>query len=703
MNLQPLPLPPDQGAILASLAQQQALTATLGQADPQAGQTIPHAVEPLPASTLYRYYMAWESAKSAEIHEQYLARRYYHSKQWTDAEIRELKRRRQPVVTANRIKRKVDFLVGVEQRLRRDVKAYPRTPEHEGDAHIATAGLRFVQDTTLWPRHASDATHDALIAGIGVIFQGVMLKRGRAEIVKRHVPADRFFYDPRSERWDFSDARYLGVHQWMDIDEAVEMLPQSAEMIDALASSGGSGPGVLPSDWAKEQTWLDNERRRIRIIEIHYKQRSQWLYDYLCGSVSLLPVEQQDRMSPYLDEDDNTTHPYNAWSPYVDEAGNRYGVVRDMFSPQDEINKRRSKMLHMLSVRQTMAEKGAVEDVDAMKRELARPDGHVEINPGATQNGSFQILDQTAQTQGQAELLIESKAEIENLGPNPGLIGRGVEKQSGRAILAQQNSGMTELSPVFERCREWKLGTFRKDWGLVRQFWTGERWIRITGNSEAPQFLGINQIMQDPMMGRVAIRNDITRIDVDIILEEGPDTITMQEELLDQLGSMGPGAVPPEVLIQLSNVKEKEKVLKMISDAKAPPPELQAMAERMAKLEAMLKAAQVDKTRADAEKTRTDALTQLIEAGVLPEDLGAFPLTYREPTEVERMGAALDASVAPPPGAPQPPSPPQGGGANPAALAGMPRPPNPMGPGEPRLNQAGGLPMPGAPPGVPMQ
>ena len=95
MNLQPLPIPPDQGAMLAAMAQQQALGTTMAQADPF-GQAIPAAVPPLPADTLYRYYQAWESAKQAEIHEQYTARRYYHGKQWTDREIRELKRRRQP-------------------------------------------------------------------------------------------------------------------------------------------------------------------------------------------------------------------------------------------------------------------------------------------------------------------------------------------------------------------------------------------------------------------------------------------------------------------------------------------------------------------------------------------------------------------------------------------------------------------------------
>lgn len=697
------------GTDIMAQSHQMALGSTIGMMDQDTQGAIPAAVEPLPADVLYRYYLSWESAKYAEIHEAYQARRYYHGKQWTDEEKRELKRRRQPVVTDNRVKRKVDFLVGVEQRLRRDVKAYPRTPDHENEAWLATAGLRFVQDITHAPQQFSDGTLDGLISGIGVLYQGFEMKQGKVEVCKRHVQADRFWYDPRSEKWDFSDARFLGLHQWMDIDEALELIPQAAEMIDALAGSGiggSSGMGSVPSDWAKEKNWIDTDRRRIHIIEIHYKHQGQWLYDYLCGSVSLLPKEQTDRMNPYLDENGATTHPYLAWSPYVDENGDRYGVIRDMFSPQDEINKRRSKALHMLSVRQTWAEQGAVKDTDELKRELARPDGHVVVAPGK----NFNILDQTAQIQGQFELLQDAKAAIENLGPNPGLAGRGVESQSGRAILAQQNSGMTELSPVFERCREWKLKSFRKDWDLVKQGWTGERWIRVTGQADAPEFLGINQIVETQY--GIQLKNDITRIDVDIILEEGPDTITMQEELLEQLSQLGPGVVPPEVLIQLSNIKDKDKVLKMLTDARAPPPELVAMQKRMGDLEAMLKASEVDKNVATSEKTRADVITALLGSGlpveVIQAALQAFPLSpyYGQPTEVQLMGSALNMDP-PMQGAPQQGRPPGSGGPPGAVSGGNPRPAVPG--QEPKLNQAGGLPFPSQPqqqaqpPGVPMQ
>ncbi len=685
-----------------------------------------------PADTLHNFYLAWEQAKTAEIHEQYMASRYYHGKQWTDAEIRELKRRKQPVTTKNRIKRKVDFLVGVEQRLRRDPKCYPRTPVAEKAAYVATSCLRQVEDETKWPAIASAATKDALIRGIGVVWQGAKLVKGRPEVRKAHIPADRFFYDPCSEQLDFSDVRFLGEWQWLDMDQAAELLPFASKMIETLATAGAEGSlSVLPQEFDKSknwQTWIDTRKRLIRITSIWYRCHGKWMYDYLVGPVSLCPPEM-DCVSPYQGDDDENEHPYQAWSPYIDERGDRYGVVRDMMPLQDGINKRSSKMLHMLNVRQVVMEKGAVDDVEKARRELASPDGVIERNKGF----EFETVDQTAQTQGQFELLQEDKAEIENLGPNPGLIGRGVENQSGRAILAQQNSGMTELSPVFECCREWKLKVYNRDWRLIRQFWSGERYIRVTADPRSVEFLSINRVIEDPMTGQIQMENALAEMEVDVILDEGPDTVTLREELMDNLAQLGPQAVPAEILIEMSDWPEKDVLLKRLQEAKSPPPELMEMQKRMGALEELLKAAQVDKQVADTDAQRATTMKTLAEisapkpapaaggsakpapggkpvstpapvapqrdSGVIANDLlltsrlmsELYPIYYREPSvfDTVKMSPGPGEQMAPPPNAMMPDSGPEGMPMD----GGAPQMPNPMMAQEPQLDAPGGLPL----------
>lgn len=618
-----------------------------------------------------RRFHAYERDKEREQQEQRQHRRYYHSKQWTDEELRRLKARGQPPITDNRIGRKIDFLVGVEQRMRRDPKAYPRTPKDEQSADTATAGLRFICDQNRWETHASNVAHDGMVTGIGVIWIGVENGPEGPDPCIKPVQVDRFFYDPRSERPDFSDAQYMGLHLWQDIDDAKARFPIHAEHLEQMLDRNSSFSGGLAVDQDRAQQWGDFEMRRVRIVEywerrIHNAQLMGttsinaprvaycWYYSFFTGSVEL-----EGGVSPYQDEFGLPDLPYVAWSPYVDERGDRYSPIRNMRSMQDEINHRRSKFLHMVNVRQVHTRKGELEDVDETRRQLSRPDGVIEHNGewGKTTG----IVDQNDQVKGQMDLLLEAQSALENLGPNPGLIGKGggVADQSGRAILAQRDSGMTELSPVFERLRDWKLRCYRKMWGRAKQCWTSERWIRITDDEGAPSFIGLNQYQQHPQTGQIVGQNIVSQIDVDIILDEGPDTITMNEELLQQFSQLGEAAAGPlgKIMIELSNVPRKQELLKMIDKATAPAPEMMEMQQRMAKLEELLKAAMVDEKVAAVEAKRAETLSKLMTAftpqqqqvddltgmpkGPAPsapdmslafEMMQAFPLQYSIPT-----------------------------------------------------------------------
>lgn len=695
-------------------------------APPQDGLQYVEGMEPalelmpvadrLPATSLWRMYQAWETAKQAENLEMYESAKYYHGKQYTDAELKELKRRRQPPTVKNRIRRKVDFLVGVEQRLRRDPKAFPRNPNGEAAAPVATSVLRAVQDLTKWPAVASECARDALIRGIGVEWAGITrTRKGQIEIKKNHVKGDRFFYDPRSEDWDFQDAQYLGEASWMDIEQAKEMMPWASEAIEQLGeyASGNRSLGALPQLFDKEKNWtqyVDTQKRRLYVVSIWYRYNGEWMWDYLVGQVSLCP-EGMDYLSIYIDENDATTHPYKAWSPYVGEDGTRYGMIRDMKPIQDEINKRSSKALHLLTVRQIKYETGSVNDIDKARAELAKPDGMIEINPG--KGDAFGVIEQTAQIQGNLELMQEAKAEIENLGPNPGLLGRGVEKQSGRAILAQQNSGMTELSPVFERMREWKLRCYHHDWHLIRKFYTDDRYIRITGDDKAVQHLRINVPVTNEYGEIIGVDNAVAEMDVDIILDEGPDTVTMREELIEALSDRPD--IPVEIIIELSSLPDKDAVLKKLAEFKAPPPEVIEMQKRMAQLEELLNAGKVDKQQADTEKVRAETAKVMAETMMPPEAFPhVFPLQYGR----SFLDQAVTQIGGPPPGmmpnalngppgpegAPPPPnqlgSPNDFTGSNvpqgevdPDYLSQMAPYPDPTMATEPQLGERGGLPL----------
>jgi hypothetical protein len=49
--------------------------------------------------------------------------------------------------------------------------------------------------------------------------------KGDPDIKLEIVYGDDFFYDPRSYRPDFHDARYLGMAKWVDEEECIELFP----------------------------------------------------------------------------------------------------------------------------------------------------------------------------------------------------------------------------------------------------------------------------------------------------------------------------------------------------------------------------------------------------------------------------------------------------------------------------------------------
>ena len=182
-------------------------------------------------------------------------------------------------------------------------------------------------------------------------------------------------------------------------------------------------------------------------------------------------------ISPFIDERGKTFPRYRMFSANVDHDGDRYGFIRNLKSPQDEINHRRSKALHLLNTRRVVSEKGAVDDIEVARREWAKPDGWVEVNPGLKMEPDTSAV---SDFKGQLEMLQESKNEIENFGPNPALIGQGLEDSSGRAISLLQQAGVAELGPYLSAYKNWKIRVYRDIWNIIQRHWKEPRWIRVT-------------------------------------------------------------------------------------------------------------------------------------------------------------------------------------------------------------------------------
>lgn len=605
---------------------------------------------------LRRYVEYFEESESSTDTARRLSERdrdYYDNKQWTAAEIATLERRKQPVVTYNRIQRKVDFLSGLERQQRKDPRAFPRNPQDEAAANAATDALRFVCDDEDWDEKRSAAWDNILIEGTGAVFVGFKRTKMGYDPSISHIPWDRHFGDSKSANPDWSDARYQGIVTWYDLDEAKRKWPGAEAVLDASMSDAAS---ETYEDKPKYRTWGETRTQRVRICEIYCKERGVWTRAVFTKAGFI----EEPGPSPYLDEDGEPECPIKAVSLYVDRDNNRYGSVRVLISPQDEINKRRSKGLHLISMRQARISPGAAMEPKDAQKQLSDPSGIV-----VAEGGDFEILDHNDMAAGNFNLLQEAKSEIDLLGANAALAGKNEADQSGRAILAQQQGGMVEVARAFDRLRSLSLEVYRAVWNRIRQAWTEERWVRVTDDQRNMRFVGLNQrvtvemvaqeaaqgdpqaqqqlaglvtpqVMQAALQGDqraqmliglfveqngpqvVGTRNAVTDLDVDIVMDEGMDTPTIQAEQFDTLTKVIPGIVnlPPvyaKMLIKASQLRDKDEILEMLEQSQQQDP----MQAQMQQVQMAGATAEVEKTESETAKNYAQA--QATQAGIVSD------------------------------------------------------------------------------------
>src|SRR5215510_2285351 len=489
-----------------------------------------------------RAYSDYLGSKRDEIQEQQQARRYRHGAHWTSDQVKIFNDRKQPIVTFNRVGRKIDGIVGLVQTRRADPKAYANRPNSQAGADLATAALRSCLEKQKWEAKFPKSAETGAIDGIGGI--ELMLVQGPAgyEVTFEPVDVDGFFYDPRSKKDDFSDARYMGMGKWLDAETAKDLLPGYEEQIDA---SVGHGRELTSDSDADSHFFMaSGDLKTIRLVYICYRHKGGWCWALFTGTAKLM-----EGQSYFVDKDGKTVCSFIMYSAAVDHDGDRYGFPRNLKSAQDEINQRRSKGLHELNTRRITAEKGAFDDIEKARKEAVRPDGIVERNKGY--EAEFDDAKKAQDIAGQLRFLEDAKAEIENFGPNPALLGdTGINNRSGRAIALMQQAGIAELGPYMMSYRNWKLRVYEALFYAIKKYWTNERWIRVSDDDGEQQHIQINTMQVSPM-GMPMMVNQIGELDVDIVLDEGPDTVTMMEDMYETLSqiipAIAPMLTPPEV------------------------------------------------------------------------------------------------------------------------------------------------------------
>jgi hypothetical protein len=596
----------------------------MGAPEPVNGASMPGAVASEYApdiAKLMRYVDNWASFMQPATNQSLLCCQFFDGQQLTEDDKRELKGRGQPIVVINRVKPAVNGIVGVVERGKTDPKAYPREPTDDDTADLATDVLRYICDVNRFQVFKSRSFLDELKAGWTASITEISEDE---EVVTTRIRWEEFIWDPASRENDARDARYLAIGKWMYVDDLQAEYPaKAAEIADAFSSYGA--PTVSMEDRPfGGYGWVDNASRRVMVVEMYHREMGVW---HRCKFIRTVALEYG--VSAYLDKYKRPRCPIEAVRAYVDTQNRPYGVILDMLDPQREINSRRSWLLRALVVRQALIQKGAVEDLDAFRAQLAKTDGLIEV----VNIDGVEILDRTTDISGQSGLLQEAKAEIDRQAPNPALQGRQTGDASGRALLARQQAGLLELSTVLSAFEEYIMRVYRQMWDTARQFWTSPKYIRITSDAKAPEYLMVNEPVLDPMTGQPAMqinpqtghpepvtKRSLAQLDVDIVIDSAPDVASIEEEQFKALMDLYPAVAqidPQKASVLLDGIiasspmlRDKANILKAMKGPEQPTPEQQqAQALQMEGAQAEL-----DRVKSETAKNTASAMKTTVEA-----------------------------------------------------------------------------------------
>lgn len=581
-------------------------------------------------------------------------RDYFDHKQWSAAEAAKLEQRKQAPIVVNRIKPKVEGLIGLYKLRQSDPKAFPRTKKHEKAAHVVTDGLRYVADRTNFDLTRLNVAEDFFVEGYAGAFVPVSRKGDSIQIDVNQIPWDRIYFDPHSRAKDFKDARFMGMFLWMDLTDVQGYFPNKRINLDKLESQTIEPDATETT--ADRPIWQDNEAKRKRVrLTMHFENiKGEWNMSIFSGDYVISKLKP----SPYLDEDGLPMNPMELCSANVDRNNNRYSEVAGFLSQQDEINHRRSKFLHFNSVRQTYGNKNAIQDVASAKVELSKPNGHLEIEGDGQFGKDFGIIQTQELSAAQYNLYNDAKNEMDRGSFSAPLSGNTNDKElSGVALDKLQQGSSLELNRQYAILAGWEKRIYEQIWARIKQFWTEEKWIRVTDNQDDLRWVGFNSEVtagqmlkeqaedkalpleqrqeaakllqfltetQNPRLGEIVeVQNEAATLDMDIIIDQSFDVVNVQQEQFQALSQFAQGSdVDIVELIELSQLRGKDELIEKIQKRRTEQAQAQQaeMSEdkEMNKIERGVKiqkeAAQTKNLEADTTNKKMDDILKQIEA-----------------------------------------------------------------------------------------
>ena len=592
---------------------------------------------------------------------------YYRGQQWDEFDMQQLDDQGRPALTINTILPTINAVLAEQSTKKADIQFKPRGGGNQPVADVLTQVYAQIADNNKLDWIEQQVFSDGLIQDRGWFDVRVDFDdhiQGEVRIEAKD-PID-ILIDPDAKHYDPRTWNEIFETKWMSIDEIEEQYGQKeADQLRMLAETGTT-LGADSMEFEEERYGDTDEYnygqqypgdpenartlRSIRVIERQYYKLKDCMYyiDPVTGDKREVPYNwSKKKREQFADQfglaiiekkmrkvrwtvTADTVVLFDDWSPYAHftlvpyfpyfRRGNPFGMVRNLLSPQEQLNKITSQELHIVNTTANsgwIVENGSLSGMtaDDLEEHGAETGLVLEFNRGSTPPAKIppnQIptgLDRLGQ---------KAAANIKQIsGISEAMLGMDSPEVSGVAIKAKQGRGSLLLQVPLDNLAKTRQYLAEKILQLVQAYYTEERIIQVT--DETDPYKPRNKVRVNEMTPEGEIINNLTLGEYDVVVGTAPARDNFDEmQFAEAIELRGVGVpIPDDMIVEYSHLSRKADIAERIRQMQGTaPPSEQEMQLQQFQMETQIRSTQLEIAKLEAEVTKLQSETALNAAKV---------------------------------------------------------------------------------------
>lgn len=615
---------------------------------------------------------------------------FYVGNQWEEAVRRQLEAEGRPAVTVNMILSTINVILGEQANSRLTINYKHRKDASADQAFLLTKMAQAILSANQFPWVESQVFADGLIQDRGYFdirmdwSQGV---EGKPKI--RALDPGNVIPDPAAKSWDPDTWNEVWYSDLLTLDDISATYGEDyAKKLDFLVSSGTNryGPDSIQFQESTFGTTdniqylpTEGEKRRIKTIRVIERQfrtlvRAYTLIHPETGQRKVLPpaFKQKDaeeaakqcgcfmvpqtvsRIRWRVTADRFVLHddfsPYKSFTiipyfPYF-RRGKPFGMVRNLVSPQEQLNKLSSQELHVVNSTANsgwIVEHGALYGMTADELATVGSKTGLVIETAPGRLNAIEKINPSAIPTGLDRLSTKSASNIQYIsGVNAAMLATDGPEVSGVALEKKRQAGAVQVAvPRDSLTRtQWMVG--RKLLELMQDYMGYQQIVRYVDEMEPgnpqEQETTANEVQEDG-----SVKGDITLGEYDVVVGTMPNRDTFNEiQFAEALSLRNAGvAIPDYRVIQYSNLQHKDQIAEEVRNLTGlgeKTPEQQQAEQEIQQIQKRSAQAKAAKDEALAAAAQTQAQLNTVKAQEIPARVHLDAQALEQKDSVDRAG-----------------------------------------------------------------